>query len=130
MPFPTQQGRGQPIPDYDIEGYIKKYGVPDQSKGQHLTDEFKLPNHITFSTDSKYSTPEKPGGVWSKRSDNKWSYTPSDFVLQTHSAEKLQEYFKKYEPDSELILPKKGQFSGYELKQSGLKALLRAREGM
>jgi len=31
-------------PDYDMAGYVAKYGKPDQSKGQHLTDEFKLPN--------------------------------------------------------------------------------------
>ncbi|MDP1774257.1 MAG: hypothetical protein Q8L15_18470 [Methylobacter sp.] len=42
-PMPTQDS-----PDYDIKGYVEKYGEPDQSKGQHLTDEFKLPNHITF----------------------------------------------------------------------------------
>ncbi len=91
--------------DYDMEGYIKKYGQPDQSKGQHLTDEFKLPNHITFSTDSKYSTPEKPGGVWKKVKGGKWSYTPSAFVLQTHSKEELQDYFKRNEPDAVLIFP-------------------------
>jgi hypothetical protein len=55
----------KPIPDYDMEGYIKKYGIPNQSEGQHLTDEFKLPNHITFSTDSIYHSEKTPGGVWS-----------------------------------------------------------------
>src|SRR5215472_5465284 len=51
-------------PDYDMPGYIAKYGQPDQSKGQHLTDEFKLPNHMTFSTDSKYSNDTQKGGEW------------------------------------------------------------------
>jgi hypothetical protein len=90
---------------YDLAGYINKYGMPDQSKGQHLTDEFKLPNHITFSTDSKYSTPEAPGGKWEKDKTEKWHYTPSDHVLKQHGAEKLQKYFKEREPDSVLHLP-------------------------
>ena len=91
--------------DYDMKGYIKKYGVPDQSKGQHLTDEFKLPNHITFSSDSKYSTPDTPGGIWKKLPTGKWSYTPSPYVLKLHPSSELKNYFKKYEPDSVLVLP-------------------------
>jgi hypothetical protein len=90
--------------DYDMPSYIAKYGQPDQSKGQHLTDEFKLPNHITFSTDSQYSTPERQGGVWSQQ-DGQWHYAPSAFVLQQHSPQELQEYFKRSEPNSVLDLP-------------------------
>ena len=89
---------------YDLAGYIKKYGIPDQSKGQHLTDEFKLPHHITFSTDSKYSNNETPGGVW-KQIEGKWHYAPSDYVLSQHPAEELLNYFKTREPDSVLDLP-------------------------
>jgi hypothetical protein len=29
------------VAGYNLQGYIDKYGVPDMSKGQHLTDEFK-----------------------------------------------------------------------------------------
>lgn len=41
--------------DYDLRGYWKKYGTlnPIASNG-HLTDEFKLPNHRTFSNESRY----------------------------------------------------------------------------
>lgn len=42
--------------DYDYRGFFSKYGTPDLQKGQHLTDEFKLPNHPTFSTESLYAT--------------------------------------------------------------------------
>jgi len=89
---------------YDLEGYVKKYGPPDQSKGQHLTDEFKLQNHITFSTDSKYSTPDKEGGAW-KKENGKWHFYASPFNLTQHSPEKLTDYFKNREPDSVLHLP-------------------------
>jgi len=101
---------GTVIPnDYDYAGYIAKYGVPDQSKGQHLTDEFKLPNHITFSDGSIYSTPETPGGHWETDQVGKWSYTPSDFVLSQHGAEKLTDYFNKFEPNAVLNLPRTGE---------------------
>jgi hypothetical protein len=90
---------------YDLRGYINKHGIPDQSKGQHLTDEFKLPHHITFSTDSKYHTPETPGGKWEKDASERWHYTPSGFVVKQHGADKLRKYFKEREPDSVLHLP-------------------------
>lgn len=92
---------------YDLWGYIKKYGLPvDYLKGKgHLTDEFKLPNHVTFSTDSMYSTEETPGGVWTQDADKRWHYAPSDFVLSQHPREELREYFEKYEPESTLDLP-------------------------
>jgi hypothetical protein len=51
---------------YDIRSYVEKYGWPDRSKGQHLTDEFKLPYHITFSSESIYSKPGQEGGLWKK----------------------------------------------------------------
>jgi hypothetical protein len=39
---------------YDYGGYRDKYGEFDMSGGKHLTDEFKLPAHMTFSDDSIY----------------------------------------------------------------------------
>lgn len=87
-----------------MAGYRAKYGEPDQSKGQHLTDEFKLPNHITFSTDSKYSKPGQEGGLW-KKQEGVWHFYASPYNLKQHSTEELKEYFKKREPDSVLHLP-------------------------
>lgn len=52
--------------DYDLKGYYDKYG-PSSIKGEaHLTDEFKLPNHPTFSTESKYfnDATRMQGGEW------------------------------------------------------------------
>ena len=44
--------------DYDLRGFFKKYGPVDVNVkgGQHFTDEFKLPNHATFSDQSVYAT--------------------------------------------------------------------------
>lgn len=41
--------------DYDYRGFFKKNGPVDVSAGAHLTDEFKLPNHPTFSVESRYA---------------------------------------------------------------------------
>jgi hypothetical protein len=84
-------------PDYNYDAYVAKYGVPDQSKGQHLTDEFKLPNHITFSDQSAYHSPETPGGQWTQTGVGRWQYTPSDYVLQQHGPDKLADYFANRE---------------------------------
>lgn len=41
--------------DYDYRGFFTKYGPADIRNGQHFTDEFKLPNHPTFSNESTYA---------------------------------------------------------------------------
>ena len=110
MPFgydeiAKKRGRG-----YDAAGWAAKYGptpalMPEGKKGQHLTDEFKLPDHITFSKESIYSSPEQEGGDWVKGSDGKWHFYASPYNLTQHSASELQAYFMEYEPDSVLHLP-------------------------
>lgn len=52
--------------DYDYRGFFQKYGPVDVKKGQHFTDEFKLPGHETFSVESKYATGSaaKYAGAW------------------------------------------------------------------
>ncbi len=91
--------------DYDYDGYIAKYGVPDQSKGQHLTDEFKLPNHITFSKESKYHSDKTPGGEWVKDDGGKWHFFASQYNVQNSGLERLIEYFNTVEKDAELHTP-------------------------
>ena len=51
--------------DYDLEGYWKKHGTltPTASNG-HIDDEFKLPNHPTFSTYSRYYTGQPNAINW------------------------------------------------------------------
>lgn len=53
--------------DYDLRGFYNKYPEFRVNKpGQHMTDEFKLPNHPTFSDQSRYADPRHPGGHWNK----------------------------------------------------------------
>ena len=94
-----------PQSDYDYAGYAAKYGQPDQSKGQHLTDEFKLPNHITFSQESKYSKKGQEGGKWVKEKDGSWTFYASEYNLKNHTPEELMEYFARHERGNRLVLP-------------------------
>jgi hypothetical protein len=88
--------------DYDLRGAFKS-GAGQAANG-HFPDTFKKPNHPTFSDQSQYSTPDTPGGHWEQQPDKTWSFTTSPYQLQHHSAEDLQNYFKKVEPSNKLIV--------------------------
>lgn len=85
-------------PDYDNEGF---YNDPDtyfawqeeedkNPSKAHMSDKYKLPTYMTFSTDSKYSTPEETGGTWSY-DDNGDIFITSPFLESKHS---LVDYLK------------------------------------
>ena len=93
--------------DYDYEGF--KASGQKQGANGHYPDTFKLPNHMTFSSESKYSKPGQEGGKWSQV-DGKWHYAPSEWNLKQHTAAEMQDYFKKTEPDSVLDLPSDNPF--------------------
>lgn len=48
---------------YDYYSYFKNGNMNGNIEG-HFPDTYKRPNHPTFSNESIYSTPEKPGGQW------------------------------------------------------------------
>lgn len=99
QPAPRQSA---PAPDYDYEGARKAGLAGDGPKG-HWPDTYKLPNHITFSTDSKYSNPKTPGGTW-REVNGKWHYKPSTYVISQHGEENLRRYFAENERDAVLEL--------------------------
>ena len=84
--------------DYDVQGYWLS-GAGQDSRG-HGSDRFKKPNHPTFSVESQYSTPDRPGGQWL---NGAFMAHPSNLVH--HTPEDLQSYFKQVEPDTHLYLP-------------------------
>jgi hypothetical protein len=92
IPAPTEAN-----PDYDLMGYLAKYGQPDQSKGQHLTDEFKLPEHPSFSEGSRYSAPDMQGGQWQRGGKKLWEFTPSQQNIDNMGIQGLLDYFKERE---------------------------------
>ncbi len=90
--------------DYDMRGWFAKNGAVDL-KGGHLTDEFKKPNHPTFSTFSKYhGVSGNQGGRW-QQNGNAWTFTPGETNLKNFSTEEMQDYFKRVEPGNQVILP-------------------------
>lgn len=97
---PNDQGT-----DYDLKGAYAAGLKPSGANG-HFTDTFKLPNHPTFSSESKYSTPEKPGGVWGVDASGKDTFTPSAWMAaDKNRMETLKKYFAEREKNSVLIFP-------------------------
>lgn len=96
--------------DYDLRGAWKKGA--ELGENGHLTDEFKKPNHPTFSDQSKYHGKSAPwggsyvGGKWSEE-NGKTRYQPSRTMLnKTHDLDRLKSYMQENEPDVELIVPR------------------------
>jgi hypothetical protein len=87
--------------DYDMQGWYKENPDVDPKPGVHFPDKFKKPNHPTFSDESIYHNDQTPGGHWGE--DN--SFTPGPTNFKYRNKDELQDYFKKVEPDSSLILP-------------------------
>lgn len=51
--------------DYDYRGFYNKYGnLTPQATNGHLTDEYKKPNHPTFSIESNYFTGQPYAVDW------------------------------------------------------------------
>lgn len=110
-PAPVQDDKklitqGAELDSYNYAAAVAA-GVQPNANG-HWPDTYKLPNHMTFSDESKYHSEATPGGHWEDLGNDKWKFTPSEHNLKQHSEEEMRKYFKDYEPDSELnILPKK-----------------------
>lgn len=89
--------------DYDLRGAYSDGLKPSQN--EHFDDTYKLPNHPTFSTGSRYSTPDRPGGEWIGDDKKGWTFKASPANLVGRSPEELHQYFQQVEPNSKLILP-------------------------
>lgn len=96
--------------DYDVNGlFLSGQGLDDRG---HATDQFKKPNHITFSDQSIYHGKDgNYGGSWLEHPNPKdvkkpiSSYQPSVTNLRFHSPQKMQSYFTAYEPDTMFLPP-------------------------
>ena len=91
--------------DYDMRGAWAQLGGNLPAQGAHFTDQFKKPNHPTFSGGSQYSTPAQPGGNWTQLPDGRWAFMPSQTNLDQMGTGGLQRYFQEREPDSFLLSP-------------------------
>jgi hypothetical protein len=96
--------------DYDMEGYkaaVKSGKIkPRAGEEDHYPDTYKLPNHPTFSEQSKYSNADAQGGKWQKGEEGRYYFHPSEHNLKNKSPEKLSEYFVNQEKKgTHLVLP-------------------------
>lgn len=99
----AKTGKLNDLYDYDLRGFWKSgAGFADNGHG---ADTFKKPNHPTFSDQSRYHSPEMPGGSWTQTPEGQTMFTPSPFNLKNMPAPALQQYFKQVEPNVMLNLP-------------------------
>jgi hypothetical protein len=98
-----KNNRQSDLADYDLRGWFASNG--SQAANGHFTDQFKKPNHPTFSDQSQYSgAGGNQGGTWGGN-DSAPTFTPSATNLKNMSADALQGYFQRVEPGSKLLLP-------------------------
>ena len=93
--------------DYDLRGQYKADPNVAPSERMHFTDEFKKPNHITFSDQSKYNDPANGvvGGHWEGDDNSGTFYASGQNVKNAGGLDKLQQYFKQYEPGYRVVAP-------------------------
>ena len=99
-------------PDYDQEAMTRNFGhAPDYAAGEHGTDVYKQPHHITFSTHSELSDtrdPSRSGGTWGQypqpNGDTHWGFQPSALNYRQHSPEDYTKYFQGQERKSSFVI--------------------------
>lgn len=100
----SANNRAGDLTNYDMRGWWQQNGT--QAANGHFTDEFKKPNHPTFSDESIYHGVDgNKGGTWGKNGE-KDTFTPSKTNMANMSAQEMQSYFAKVEPDAQLVMPK------------------------
>ena len=83
--------------DYDLQGAFMA-GAKTGDRG-HFTDQFKKPNHPTFSNESQYNGIDGyVGGQWTPQ-----GYQPSVTNLQFRTPTQLAQYFARVEPETKLL---------------------------
>ena len=89
--------------DYDIQGaFVNGTGADARA---HMTDQFKKPNHPTFSNQSQWDGIDGySGGQWIDGA-GKTGYQPSNSNIEMHGATGLQDYFRQVEPKVSLASP-------------------------
>ncbi len=80
--------------DYSLAGSLDSRG--------HGSDEGKLPNHPTFSNQSKYSNKKLPGGKWGQDFQGV-TFKPTKRMIKEHGKDFYKWYFRNVEPQKRLI---------------------------
>lgn len=91
-------------PNYDTRAAFKAGLKPDE-RG-HLSDEFKMPHHPTFSTESRLSGQNgKVGGEWLPNGGDKWTFKASPWNLKNMPKDQLTQYFDNTEQGNTIQFP-------------------------
>ncbi len=106
-------------PTYDTRAAFEA-GIKPSARG-HLNDEFKLPNHPTFSDESVHNGEGgKQGGKWiqtggatAQNPDGVWTFKASPWNLQNMSKSALKTYFDHTEPGMTIIFPDGDHYTGH-----------------
>lgn len=112
-------------PDYDLKRFYTEnpMGAESFMAGQgHATDQYKLPNHPTFSSGSMYSTTDNPGGDWEQNPDGTWNFNASQVNRNNMSEAEMKQYFNEVEPGNTIKYKDGGQFQGkYSLPEDSFR---------
>lgn len=87
--------------DYDY-GVMK---LDNHKDGDHYSDLGKLPNHPTFSDESKYSSKKYRGGTWSVNDKGQDVFTLSEDMMKSGAGKNISKYFEEFEPDAIVQYP-------------------------
>lgn len=99
----VKQKRAGDTYDYDLRGAWKTSA--QEATNGHLPDTWKKPNHPTFSSESRYSSAQMPGGKWIEGKGGAWVFQASPYNVRAMTREGLERYFREAEPDAHLVLP-------------------------
>lgn len=98
-------GRARDTYDYDLRGAWKD-DIQAAANG-HLPDTYKKPNHPTFSAESIYHGADgQYGGEWAGDDKTGWVFKASPLNTANYANGRLQDYFRRVEPDAKLVMPK------------------------
>lgn len=103
----------QEMHDYDLQGWWKANPNTDLGNG-HLTDQWKKPNHPTFSDQSMYHGADgNEGGKWIELGGGKYSFVPGRTNFDNHPVSSMQDYFQQREPGNTLDITSYPTEPGY-----------------
>lgn len=77
--------------NYDLRGLYNENPNVQPSQNLHFTDKYKLPNHPTFSDESKYfnEKTKDQAGRW-RETDSSWNYIPYNPAIKKEVIERKE----------------------------------------
>jgi hypothetical protein len=87
--------------DFAIHQPLRFIGHSIAPNAIHGTDTYKLPNHMTFSNESKYSNDQHKGGTWETTPDGRYTFTPTEWNIKNAGGKENLERWWNDGPNSE-----------------------------